>query len=73
MKILRRDAAKFGPLPKWKLDPVLTELFWKRGIRNTAELSYSLRNLLLPDFRDMDRAREIIGLAVMEPLLRLWL
>ena len=66
MKILRRDAAKFGPLPKWKLDPVLTELFWKRGIRNTAELSYSLRNLLLPDFRDMDRAREIIGRAVME-------
>ncbi|MBQ3682898.1 MAG: single-stranded-DNA-specific exonuclease RecJ [Succinimonas sp.] len=65
MKIHRRTTENLGPRPKWQLDPVLTELFWKRGIKSTGELSYSLRNLLRPDFKDIERASEIIGRAVM--------
>ena len=65
MKIHRRTTENLGPRPKWQLDPVLTELFWKRGIKSTGELSYSLRNLLRPDFKDIEQASEIIGRAVM--------
>ncbi len=63
MKIIRRfNDSDF--LPQWHMDPVLTKIFWSRGIKDPNELSYSLKNLNLPKFKDLDIALQLIVNAV---------
>ena len=65
MKIVRRLDGD-SCLPKWDLDPVLTRIFWSRGIRDPRELSYSLSRLQQPLFKDLELATALIAQAIID-------
>ena len=41
-------------------DPVLNRIFRSRGVQSPDELKYDLNKLLPPNFKDMDKATDII-------------
>lgn len=65
MKIVRRLDGN-SCLPKWDLDPILTRIFWSRGIRDPRELSYSLSRLQQPLFKDLELATALIAQAIID-------
>lgn len=63
MKIVRRLDTQCT-LPNWNLDPILTRIFWSRGIKEPSEVAYSLTRLQQPLFKDLEHATQIICEAV---------
>lgn len=64
MKIIRRCPNGAVNIPRWQLDPVLTRIFWSRGIKNPQELVYNINDILPPNFKGINNASEIIAGAV---------
>ncbi len=64
MKIIHRKPTNINVLEEWNLDPVLSKIFMNRGISSLKELVYPLKNLLPPNFADIDKAASIIGQAI---------
>ena len=64
MKIIHRFTQNEFNLPDWPLDPVLTKIFYSRGIKSTSELIYSINNLLPPTFLQIDNAADRIAEAI---------
>jgi single-stranded-DNA-specific exonuclease len=65
MKIVHRYQQDNESIPNWHLDPILTRIFWSRGIRKIDELVYNINNILPPNFKGMNQAANIIAEAVM--------
>lgn len=63
-KLIRRRPS-VAPLNAPHLSPLLQRLYASRGVVSATELEYGLANLLKPNFKGLDAARELLGEAVM--------
>ncbi len=65
MKIIHRSGVENCTIPQWNLDPVLTRIFATRGIKDTSELVYHVKDILPPNLKDIEVATTLICDAIL--------